>query len=98
MFSNGTLINSSEVLTLWLNSYQYHRDETKRATFEALHHGLQPTIEYSEAVFVGMMLDQARAVIDVGNAIYALRQNAAITSLPGDIPSGGGWWSEPSHR
>ena len=92
-FSNGTLINSSEILTLWLNAYEYHRDEEKRAIFEALHYGMQPMIEYSEAVFVEMMLDQARAVIDVGNAIYARRQNEAINPLFGDTPLTGGWWS-----
>jgi hypothetical protein len=86
--SNGTVINSPAMLTLWLNAYEYHRDEEKRLAFEALHHGMQPMIEHSEAVFVAMMLDQARAVIEIGTAIFALRQNAAISPLPGDISLG----------
>jgi hypothetical protein len=45
-----------------------------------------------------MMLDQARAVNDVGNAICALWKNAAIAPFAGDIPLDGEWWSEPSHR
>jgi hypothetical protein len=35
--SNGRLINSTETLDLWLNAYEYHRDDEKRAAFEALH-------------------------------------------------------------
>lgn len=84
--SDGTLLNSPEMLTLWLNAYEYHRDVEKRATFEALHHGMQPLVEHTEAVFVGMMLDRARAVVEIGNAIFALRQNIAISPFPGDVP------------
>ena len=88
--SDGTVINSSETLTLWLNAYKYHRDEDKRAAFEALHHGMPPAVrEHSEAMFMAMVLDCARAVIDVGNAIFALRQNAAVSPLPGDTPLDG---------
>jgi hypothetical protein len=78
------LVNSSETLTLWLNAYEYHRDEDKRAAFESLHDGILPVAEHSRAVFVGMMLDRARAVIEIGNAIFALKRNAAISPFPGD--------------
>jgi hypothetical protein len=84
--SDGTLINSSETLMLWLNAYEYHRDGEKAAQFEALHHGMRPLIEFSEARFVAIVLDKARAVIEIGNAIFALRTNAPIVPLPGDRP------------
>lgn len=84
--SDGTLVNSPKILTLWLNAYEYHHDEKKRAEFVRLHSGMQPLIEHSEAMFKAMVLDQARAVLDVGNAIFAIRANAAVAPLPGDIP------------
>ena len=65
--SHGTLINSTETLDLWLNAYDYHRDDEKRVEFEALHDGNLP-IEYSRALFIHILLDRARAVVDLGNA------------------------------
>jgi hypothetical protein len=82
--SHGTLINSTETLDLWLNAYEYHRDHEKREKFEALHDGNLPR-EYSRALFIHILLDRARAVVDIGNAIYALQRNLVVTPLPGDL-------------
>ena len=84
--SHGTLINSTETLDLWLNAYEYHRDDEKRVEFEALHDGNLP-MEYSRALFIHILLDRARAVVDLGNAFYALQRNLVVTPLPGDLPS-----------
>jgi hypothetical protein len=37
LVSQGQVINSTETLEQWLNAYEYHRDDDKRGTFEALH-------------------------------------------------------------
>jgi hypothetical protein len=84
LVSGDTVINSRQTLELWLNAFQYHRDEKKRAMFEALHGDVLP-VELTRALMIEIMLDQARAVVVIGNAIFALRNNIAITPLPGDV-------------
>ena len=83
LFSNGTVINSTETLDLWLNGFEYHRDAEKRTQFEALQGEALP-VEVSLNLLVGIVLDRARAVLDIGNAIYAMRRNMAICPFPGD--------------
>jgi len=83
LFSNGTVINSTETLDLWLNGFEYHRDPDKRAQFEALQRETLP-VEVSLNMLVGIMLDRVRAVLDIGNAIYNLRRNVPVCPFPGD--------------
>jgi hypothetical protein len=83
LVSHGQIINSTETLDLWLNAYEYHRDDDKRVAFEALHDDALP-IGFSRALLIDIMLDRARAVIELGNAIYALQRNLVVTPLPGD--------------
>ena len=83
LFSNGTVINSTETLDLWLNGFEYHRDADKRTQFEALQSETLP-VEVSLNMLAGIMLDRVRAVLDIGNAIYNVRRNIAICPFPGD--------------
>jgi hypothetical protein len=39
-------------------------------------------MELSEALMVDMMLERARAVLDVGNAIYALQRDQVLVPFP----------------
>jgi hypothetical protein len=39
---------------------------------------------YSRVLFIHIMLDRARAVVEIGNAIYSLQRNLLVTPLPGD--------------
>src|SRR6185295_6934340 len=77
LFSNGTVINSTETLDLWLNGFEYHRDADKRTQFEALQSETLP-VEVSLNLLAGIVLDRVRAVLDIGNAIYSMRRNIAI--------------------
>jgi hypothetical protein len=82
LVANDVVVNSIRTLDLWLNGYAYHRDEDKRTSFPALHErGVLPT-ELSEALMVATMLERARAVIDLGNAIYSLQRNQVIAPFP----------------
>lgn len=83
IMSDGTMLNSSKMLDVWLNGYEYHGDEEKRQRFEDLH-GDVLSKELTEALFVAMMLDRARVVIELRNAIQALRHGLTASSLPGD--------------
>jgi hypothetical protein len=70
------VLNSEATFQLWLNAYEYHRDEDKKAAMEELH-ALLP-FEWLRAMFVSMMMDRALAVLNIANFIRFLE-----TSAPG---------------
>jgi hypothetical protein len=67
---NDLIINSEEALRLWLNGFEYHRDEDKRAALEALA-PVMP-LEAARAIFINMMLDKSTAVREVAGMIRVL--------------------------
>ena len=86
VMSSGIQVNSTATLDrLWLNAYHYHRDKRKRAKFEALHDEHTLPLEFSDALFQDIMMERARAVLDVGNAIYSMQRNRVVTPFPGDL-------------
>lgn len=68
--SNGVVVNSDQVLTDWLNAYEYHRDQDKKAKIESLHR-LVP-LDYSKAIFVGMIGDKTDAILNVAGLVAVL--------------------------
>jgi hypothetical protein len=42
-------------------------------------------LEFSDALFQDIMMERARAVLDVGNAIYSMQRNLMVTPFPGDL-------------
>jgi hypothetical protein len=81
--ADGELLNSSTMLTRWLNTYEYHQDEDDYAYFEALKAEAAPW-QFTEATYIAMMLDRARVVMALRQAVEALRRNVSIVPLPGD--------------
>ena len=71
------VLNSEQVFQLWLNAYEYHRDEDKQARMEELH-ALLP-FEWLRAMFLSMMIDRALAVLNIAAFIRFLEQGK-----PGD--------------
>jgi hypothetical protein len=57
------IINSERVLFDWLNAFEYHRDENKRAEIEKLHE-LIP-LDHSKAIFLMLITDKVRAISDL---------------------------------
>ena len=86
--SDGTQLNSPNTVDeLWLIAYKYHEEEKgKRDKLDALLQGHPMKRGLSEVLFIDLMLDRARAIMDVGNAIYCLQRDRVITPFPGDIP------------
>ena len=68
--SNGTTVNSDEVLFAWLNGYEYHRDPDKREWIESLHH-LIP-LEHSMAFFVGLLSEKIDAIIELAKLVAVI--------------------------
>ena len=80
--AGDTVINSEKTLKVWLNAYQYHRDEDKRALISELHQ--EVPLEVSEAVFVDLLLGKADAVL---LATRFIRDIAAAPSARRNAPS-----------
>ena len=67
ILSNGTAINSEEVLMTWLNGFEYHQDQDKRAAIQELSQ-IFP-LETTRGHFVGMIFDKVQAVQSLADLI-----------------------------
>jgi hypothetical protein len=61
------IINSEETLFKWLNAFEYHRDQSKKAEIEQFHQ-LVP-LDYSKAIFLMLISDKVRAISNVGGLV-----------------------------
>lgn len=68
--SNGKIINSEEVLFLWLNSFEYHSDQTKRKEIEKLHQLLP--FEVSKALFLMLLTEKIKAIFGIAEIVALL--------------------------
>lgn len=57
---DGIILNSEQSLNKWLNAFEYHRNEVKRAEFEAF--GELMPLKTIKALFISLMTDQAQGV------------------------------------
>lgn len=85
--SNDVLVNSERVLHQWLNAEEFHFDDDKHAILESLRDQEFLPKEFTRAVFIDMMLDKARAVVELAHLIRCLQRNLVIEPLPGDRQS-----------
>jgi hypothetical protein len=58
--SHDLVVNSEEALRLWLNAFEYHRDEDKREHLEKLHLALP--LNVSKALFVDLLRYKVEAI------------------------------------
>lgn len=68
--SNGTLINCERTLFDWLNGYEYHRDQVKRAKIQSLHR-LVP-LEHSMPVLLDLLADKVQAIVQMASLIAVI--------------------------
>lgn len=80
----GVVLNSEEGLKLWLNAYEFHRDEDKRAVLEGIKDSGLP-FEVAEGLFVEMLTCQAEAVLLAAAFIEKLVGESAEGS-PSPLP------------
>ena len=64
------IINSEEMLQLWLNGYRFHKEKEKQKIFEAMH-GLMPT-ESSIALFLFLITDKVTAILALQRIVALL--------------------------
>src|SRR6266545_2549609 len=76
LISAGKVINSSEVMKLWLDGYVYRRDAAKRLEFEALHDGEDMPLDVTTALHIGMILDAVQAVLQLRQFVRMLQKTA----------------------
>lgn len=69
---NEMVLNSETALNKWLNAFEYHRDEEKQKELELLH-ALLP-LENSKAIFISMMIDKVKAIIEIARIVVLLEK------------------------
>lgn len=62
-----TIINSEQTLFKWLNAFEYHRDQNKKAEIDHFHQ-LVP-LDYSKAIFLMLITDKVRAICNVAGLV-----------------------------
>ena len=64
MQSNDRIMNSEEMLVIWLNAYEYHRDRKKQELLES-HNKILP-LEWSRGVFLNLLVEKTKAISHLG--------------------------------
>lgn len=72
MTTSDIVVNSQATLDMWLNAFEYHRDKEKRQRLTVVH-SIVPE-DNARAMFVSMMYDRAKAVIEVARLIRAIEK------------------------
>jgi hypothetical protein len=72
LVSEGKRLNSPDMLKLWLNAFEYHRDPNKRLEWESLHDEHVMPTAFTKAYYISMMLDSAVAVMRLSDVIHSL--------------------------
>jgi hypothetical protein len=67
---NGKIINSEEVLFIWLNSFEYHDDKNKKAEIEKLHQLLP--LDVSKALFLMLLSEKIKAIAGIADLVSLL--------------------------
>lgn len=63
--SNDVVVNSDEVLSRWLNSYEYHRDPDKRVFIERLHEVFP--VDASKVLFIALLVEKVKAIASLSS-------------------------------
>lgn len=74
--SMRTVVNSEATLQTWLNAVEYHRDVEKRQQIEELRKVIPDPALY--ALFVSMLLDKIKAIINVAVVIRTIERNNGV--------------------
>jgi hypothetical protein len=61
MSIDDLVINSEQALQLWLNAFEYHRDEDKAEHFKKLHQTFPP--EISKGFFLDLLADKVDSIL-----------------------------------
>src|SRR5215208_4545542 len=67
----GRIINSEDMLQLWLNGYRFHKDKEKQKIVAAMH-GIMP-LESSIAIFLFLITDKVGAILALQRMIGLLK-------------------------
>ena len=81
MQSNDRILNSEQMLVMWLNAYEYHRDRDKQELLES-HSKIMP-LEWSRGVFLTLLGEKAKAISNLGVLVEVVlgKRNALSVSL-----------------
>jgi hypothetical protein len=68
--SNDVILNSERILNDWLNAYEYHEDEDKKAFIDSLHRILP--LELTKPILLHVLSDRIRAVFKMASFVEVI--------------------------
>jgi len=74
---DGTVVNSDDVLSKWLNSYEYHRDPDKRRFIDTINQMLP--LDASKVLFIQLLAEKVKAITSIASltaVILGITNNA----------------------
>lgn len=74
--SQRVVVNAEETVMKWLNAYEYHQDEQKRQEIEEIDRLLPRGAP--RAIFVSMLLDKIKAIINVAVLIRTIERSDEV--------------------
>lgn len=79
-YPEGRIMNSEEMLLVWLHGYRRHRDKGKQKLFDAMH-GIVPE-EATIAYFMFLLSDMVKAVLNLQKFLSLLRGDQEQILVP----------------
>ena len=73
------IINSEKALFVWLNAYEYHRDQNKKREIDR-YHQLLP-LDHSKAFFLMLLSDKIRAIAAIARFVNIILGKAETARL-----------------
>ena len=77
--NNEIIINSEKALSVWLNAYEYHRDQNKKREIDQ-YHQLLP-LAHSKAFFLMLLSDKVRAIVSIARFVDIILGKADTARL-----------------
>ncbi|MBU0519191.1 hypothetical protein KJ564_09680 [bacterium] len=77
---NGEIINSEKVLKLWLNSYEYHRDQDKKCEFDKLTSSLMDH-DVIKAFLLCLITDKIDAIRNLYHLVNSILKEGTTLDL-----------------
>jgi hypothetical protein len=77
--SNDQIVNSEKVFYDWLNSYEYHQDESKRETIESVFRPMPNNV--MRGILISMLVEKVRAIFNVAEFIAVILRKSEMLEI-----------------
>ena len=74
--SDDVILNSESTLRMWLNAFEYHRDQEKREKLESLHRSMP--IDISKGLFIDLLRYKVEAIWWISAFLEGLQKSPTV--------------------